>query len=247
VQHSTGGNAVQQWSQSQDETITQQLDSGVRWIDLQVGFDGTDPVAGWRVVRNLYSDYPLSVYLGQVAAWASTHQSEAVVVDLRTICYDHNPTAADDIGLWANFATPSTQGGSTATIKSVAFDAASLATGSLATATLADVTGQGGGGHNVVVLVPAGSPSMSVLTTRYGVHPAATVGPGHTGRPSETTDAVDQPTPGVAPTTSAGFEAANHTLEQQPLTATPELRSLVGTGFTVAPLDYDLGSAGTPV
>ena len=246
AQHLDLGSVVQQWSQTQDETITQQLDAGVRWVDLQVGFNGTDAVTGWRVVQNLYSDYPLSVYLGQIATWASTHRSEAVVVDLRTICYDHDPTTADQAGLWANFATPSTLGTGTTTVKEVAFNASSLGTGSLATATLADITGQGGGGHNVVVLVPAGSPGLSVLTQRFGVHPVATVGVSGIGHTSGTTVVLDRPGAGVAPTSVAGFEAANHTLEQQPLASNPALGSLVGKGLTVVPLIYDLGSATAP-
>jgi len=243
AQHANQGASVQAWSQTQDETITQQLDAGVRWIDLQVGFNGTDAVSGWRVVQNLYSDFPLSVYLGQVAAWASTHRGEAVFVDLRTICYDHDPTPTDEAGLWANFATPSTQGTSMVTIKDVAFNPSSLGDGSLATATLGAITGQGGGGHNVVVLVPAGSPKLSVLTRQYGVHPVSTVENDGAGHSSGTTVVLDRYANGVAPTTSSDFEAANRTLEASPLATDPALGSQVGTGITVVPLVYDFDTA----
>jgi hypothetical protein len=49
----------------------------------------------------------------------------------------------------------------------------------------------------------------------------------------------------VAPTTSDGFEAANHALEAYPRAAHPALGSLVGTGFYEARLAYDLAAAGT--
>jgi hypothetical protein len=221
TQHPAPGEAIEPWSATQDETVTQQLNDGIRWIDLQVGFNGTTPVAGWRVVDNLFSELPLSGYLDQVAVWAASHTSEAVFVDLRTICYDHQPTRADDEGLWANFATASDEAGGSSTINQVAFDATSLGARSLATATLATVTGQGGGGHNVVVLVPAGARDPGVLTTRYHVHPVTTVAPGSRGAASGTTVGLEESAPGVAPTTSDGFEAANHALEAYPRAAHP--------------------------
>jgi hypothetical protein len=63
---------VQRFSATQDESITRQLDDGVRWIDLTVGYNGGgNPIAGWRVTQNLYSSWPLSEYLDEVANWAA--------------------------------------------------------------------------------------------------------------------------------------------------------------------------------
>jgi hypothetical protein len=58
------------WSQTQDETITEQLDQGIRFVDLQVAYNGNGSATeGWRVVSSLYSDYPLYDYLDQIAIW----------------------------------------------------------------------------------------------------------------------------------------------------------------------------------
>ena len=114
------GVQAQRFSSTQDQTIIRQLYYGVRWIDLTVGYNGGgNPITGWRVVQNLYSNWPLSEYLDQVAIWAAFHPSEAVMVDLSTICYDHDPTPAIDRGLWANFAAKSAEGAGTKTIADV--------------------------------------------------------------------------------------------------------------------------------
>ena len=118
---------AQRFSATQDETITRQLDEGVRWVDLDVGYNGGgNPITGWRVVQNLYSNWPLFEYLDQVANWAAKNPTEAVVVDLSTICYDHDPTKAVDQGLWSNFAATSAEGAGPKTIADVGARASSL-------------------------------------------------------------------------------------------------------------------------
>ena len=93
------GATAQRFSETQDQTITRQLDEGVRWVDLNVGYNGSgSPVSGWRVVQNLYSSWPLSEYLDQIANWAAAHTSEVVVVDISTVCEDHSPTPAVERG-----------------------------------------------------------------------------------------------------------------------------------------------------
>ena len=135
------GDELLRWSTTQDLTLTQQLDGGVRYVDLQIGYNGNGSAAlGWRVVQNEYSDRPLYDYLDQIAVWAKAHPSEVVLVDLRTICYDHHPTRSYDDGLWSSFATPSdVGGGGSATIASVAFDPTRLGAGSLATASIDEI------------------------------------------------------------------------------------------------------------
>jgi hypothetical protein len=235
--YSGGAAKAQRFSTTQDQSITTQLDDGVRWIDLQVGYNGGgNPITGWRVVQNLYSSWPLSEYLDQVANWAAQHPTEAVVIDLSTICYDHNPTAAVDQGLWANFSTKSTEGAGSKTIANVAARPSSFG-GSLATATLRELTRPG---HNVVVLIPDSAKSWQVLPGTYHVEPVRTAAPGHVIR--GTTEVVHSD-PRVAPTSPTEFPQANIELGSFPTTDNPGLGSLHGKGLYVSKLAYELNGA----
>jgi len=234
---SVGGAKAQRFSTTQDQTITQQLDGGVRWIDLQVGYNGGgNPVTGWRVVQNLYSNWPLSDYLDQVANWASAHPTEAVIIDLSTICYDHEPTAAIDEGLWANFATKSAEGAGPDTLADVATNPASFG-GSLASATLGDLTRAG---RNVTVLIPATALDSKVLSATYHVEPVRTTPPKITSRGSTVVEHSD---PMVAPTSPDQFATANTSLERFPTTSDPRLGSLLGKGVYVSKVAYELKGA----
>ena len=225
------------FSATQDETIVKQLNGGVRWIDLQVGYNGGgDAVGGWRVTQNLYSSWPLSEYLDQVATWAAFHPGEAVVVDLSTICYDHSPTPAVDRGLWANFATKSVEGAGPYTLADVAAPASSFG-GSPARATLADLDHTR---RNVVVLIPSGAKDWQVLRDTYHVDPVLTTA---SGRGGSGTVEVEHSDPRVAPTVPQEFPQANTGLAAFPTKADPPLGSLQGRGFYVAKLAYELKGA----
>jgi hypothetical protein len=238
---SVGAAKLLHFSATQDQPITRQLSDGVRWIDLDVGYNGGgNPITGWRVVQNLYSSWPLSEYLDQVANWANTHPTEAVVVDLSTICYDHNPTPAVEEGLWANFTAKSVEGAGPKTMADVAARPSSFG-GSLATATLADLTKPG---HNVAVLIPATAKASSVLPDKYHVDPIRTSAPGQaTGASTE----VVRSDPTVAPTRPTQFPLANLALGSFPTKADPALGSLHGTGLYVSKLAYELRGASTAV
>lgn len=232
---------VQRFSATQEQSITRQLEGGVRWIDLSVGYNGGgNPTAGWRVTQNLYSSWPLSEYLDEVANWASSHPSEPVVVDLSTICYDHNPTPAVYRGLWANFATKSVEGSGPVTLANVAARPSAFG-GSLATATLADLSHDR---HNVVVLVPAGAKDLSALRNQFHVDPVLTAQPGATGRALLQVERSD---PRVAPTSPTDFQSANTSLAAFPKDATPPLGSLQGKGIYVSKLAYELKGASSAV
>jgi hypothetical protein len=232
-----GGTKLQRFSTTQDETITRQLDAGVRWIDLSVGYNGGgNPVSGWRVTQNLYSSWPLSEYLDEVANWASQHPTEAVVVDLSTICYDHNPTAAVMKGLWANFATKSVEGAGPVTVADVAANATSFG-GRIAKATLGEL---GRAHHNVVVVIPSTAKDTGVLSRTYRVEPVLAADP---GQATSGTTAVEHSDPRVAPAAFAQFAPANLNLASFPTTAHPALGSLHGTGLYVSKLAYELRGA----
>jgi len=234
---SMGGSKALRFSTTQDQSVTTQLDDGVRWIDLHVGYNGGgNPITGWRVVENLYSSWPLSEYLDQVANWAARHPTETIVVDLSTICYDHSPTRAVDQGLWANFAAKSAEGAGPKTMADVAARPASFG-GSLASATLRELTRRG---HNVVVLIPASALDWRILPGTYHVNPLLTAAPGQGGAG---TTQVMRSNPGVAPTNPTQYPLANGQLGAFPTKATPPLGSLHGKGFYVSQLAYELKGA----
>ena len=232
------GGVSANWFETQDESITEQLDQGVRFIDLQVAYNGDGIVQrGWRVVQTLFSESPLYDYLDQVAAWAKRHPSEAVVVDFRDVCYDNRPSRAIAAGLFSNFVTPSDVGGGSATLATVAFDAGDPSR-SFATTTVDQVVQQGGGGHNVVVLLPKDVPDAGVLTTRYHVRPVFTIDAGANAKESSSALPVAFPVSAVAPTASSMFAAANAELAIDPTHGTPAFGSQVGTGLHEVQLAY---------
>jgi hypothetical protein len=202
-----------------------------------VGYNGGgNPVTGWRVTQNLYSSWPLSEYLDQVANWAALHPTEAVVVDLSTICYDHNPTPAVERGLWANFATKSVEGAGSLTLADVAASPASFG-GSLARATVGQLAHPR---RNVVVVVPRTAKDVRALEAGVHVDPVHAAAP---GRSVDGSTVVEHSNPMVAPTNPSAFSAANSDLEAFPMSSSPPLGSLRGTGLYVSKLAYELKGA----
>jgi hypothetical protein len=205
---SVSGVTAQRFSATQDETITRQLDAGVRWVDLQVGYNGGgNPVTGWRVVQNLYSNWPLFEYLDEVANWAADHPQEAVVVDISSICYQHDPTTSVNEGLWANFATRSAEGAGPNTIASV--DARASSEGSLASEALRKLARAG---HNVAVILPASAKDVRYLSKTDHVDSFIARGPGGSGGGT----VVFQSDLKVAPTEPSQFPTANSQLRSFP-------------------------------
>ena len=229
------------FSTTQDETIVRQLNQGIRWVDLRVGYNGGgSPVSSWRVTQNLYSSWPLSEYLDEVANWAALHPKEAVVVDLSTICYDHDPSVTVEKGLWANFDTPSTEGAGPSTIADMAADPSSFGA-SLAGATLSQL---GHAHHNVVVVIPATAKYSQVLSNEYHVKPVRSVPPGGV---SHKANVIEHSDPSIAPTAIPEFSVANAGLTSFPTAGVPALGKLQGKGMYVSKLAYELGGASEKV
>jgi hypothetical protein len=225
------------WSQTQDETITEQLDQGIRFVDLQVAYNGNgSALTGWRVVQSLYSDYPLYDYLDQIAIWAKAHPGEAVVVDLSKVCYDNGAKGALADGLWADFATRSDIEPSHVTMAQVAFDADSLHS-SLASATVDEIAKPG---HNVVVLLPDNVVDLKALTTHYKVHPVIVTGDRGADSASATHLEVQYADAQVAPVSTSALTGANSQLQRLPLSGSPALGTLVGKGLYVTQLAYSV-------
>ncbi len=226
------------WSETQDETITEQLDQGIRFVELQVAYNGDGSATkGWRVVQSLYSDFPLYDYLDQVAIWAASHPSEAVVVDLSRVCYDNGARGSLANGLWTDFSTPSDIATSRVTMARVAFDPATAGS-SVANATIDEIARKG---HNVVVLVPGNVVDLGQLETRYKVHPVV-VGTAHNGAASgsPTKLEVESADAQVAPVAVSAFASADAELRSFPLSTTPAFGSLVGKGLYVTQLAYSV-------
>jgi hypothetical protein len=232
---------AQRFSTTQDETITSQLNEGVRWIDLKVGYNRNgNPITGWRVAQNLYSDWPLSEYLDQVANWAAVHPTEVVVVDLSSICYDTATNPTVDRGLWANFATKSTQEIGALTLADVAAAPTAFG-GSLATATLEDFERAK---RNVVVLVPSTAKDVRFAQAEGHIDAARTVPSGRI--PGNLTE-VEHSDPRFAPTSPAAFSTATRGLATFPIFDKPPLGSLHGQGFYVSKIAYELKGASSQV
>jgi hypothetical protein len=233
--------AVNRWSETQDESITAQLNQGVRVIDLNVAYNGDgNPLIGWRVTQTQYSDWPLYDTLDQVAHWAKGHKSEMVIVDLRNVCADNSRSKAAWAGLFQNFAHVSDKGDGKVSIAKVAYAAGNPGS-SFATTGISDVTGQGGGGHNVVVMLPSGLPRESLLTSKYHVTPVLTAPAGHGGGAGGAVPLATVMAP-ATPTSGTDVAAANAEIQSAPLKSSPALGSLRGQGLYEDVVAYDFGA-----
>ena len=221
---------VQRWSQTQTLDLAGQLDAGVRYLDLRIAWTGST-ATGWRLVHTLFSTHPLATDLAQVAAWARAHPTEVVLADVQHLCYDNHPTQADERALWADFAP----------LAPVSYDP--LRGRPVSTATLGGITGQGG--RNVVVLLPSSVRQPSVLTGKIGVHATFTTDPGTSSGPHPVPSVPERYAwaSTVAPSSAAGFDAANRALAAYPTTLHPPLGAMAGTGLFQAQLIYSLSSS----
>jgi hypothetical protein len=232
----TQGAQVDRWHAAQQATLTEQLDLGSRFLELNVGYNGVpQPQLAWRVDNTLYSEQPLQDYLIAVAEWAKAHPTEVVVVDLRRVCADGAP-AALQLALWkavannVSLATP----GRGLSLSSVMYDAGARGAPALGRLTIDDVVHQRGGGHNVVLLVP------STVGARHSIRGILHADPYFVGPGMSTVAFSDT---GVVPTATAGFASANQTIAHQASTAVPPIGSLAGKGLYVSPVAYDLAAA----
>ncbi len=240
----TQGPLVERWYRAQDAPLAEQLDLGSRFLDLDVGYNGIpEATLAWRVDDTLYSEQPLQDYLIDIAEWAHAHPTEVVVVDLGHVCADGAPPSIER-ALWKaiadNVSLASTAHGRS--LSSVMYDAGATGAPSLGQLTLDDVVHQGGGGHNVVLLVPSGVAQRSAIRGILHADPYF-VGPVSRYSSGSGTSTVAFSSTGVAPTTPAGYTAANQTIAHQATTSVPAVGSLAGKGLYVSPIAYDLSSA----
>jgi hypothetical protein len=231
----TIGAEFARWTEAQDETITEQLDRGIRVLDLNVAYNGNGSAStGWRVVNTQFSEWPLYDDLDQIANWAKAHPSEVVIVDLRTVCYDNGARGRLASGLWSSFSTRSNVGGGPATLDQVAFDPTKLES-SLARTSIDQVEAQTG--RHVVILLPRGVADLGNLTSKFHVH-AITVSAGHSPPTASGSLTLEYAVAGATPVSPADIATADAKLASYPLGIRPALGSLVGSGLYETNLAY---------
>lgn len=223
---------VKRWSEAQNIDFTDQLDDGVRYFDFRIAFTG-NARQGWRIVHTQFSNDPLTDDLSSIASWAKAHPTEVVIIDVQHLCYDNSPTPAEDRELWSEFSI----------LAPVTFDPAGT---TVAESTLHDITSQGGGGHNVVLMLPSSVLQPDVLLSVDHVHATFVTTPGATSAAGSPTPSVPEAyawASTVAPASPADYGSANHELEAFPTTFSPPLGSLQGTGLYQAQLIYSLSGS----
>jgi hypothetical protein len=178
-------------------------------------------------VNTQFSEWPLYDDLDQIANWAKAHQSEVVIVDFRTVCYDNGAKGRFANGLWSEFATRSGVGGGTTTLDQVAFNPSALG-GSLATASIDQIVAQKG--HNVVILLPRGVADLRGLSSKYHVHPI-TVSPSHSRATAPGSLTLEDADANVTPASGTALLGADAELASYPLHVKPPLGSLFGSGL----------------
>ena len=67
-------------AQCQDLTITQQLDAGIRFLDLRMMLEYSDEPPVWYSLHMMQSAAPSLQYFREIRAWMDAHPSEVVVM-----------------------------------------------------------------------------------------------------------------------------------------------------------------------
>jgi hypothetical protein len=234
------GSVVNDWYRAQTETVTQQLDEGSRFVELDVGFNGVnEPNLAWRVDDTLYSEQPLQDYLIEVADWAHAHPGEVVVVGIRQVCVN-GASASIQRSLWDDVASDVTlkSAGTRTSLASVMYDASARGAPSLGALTIDDVVHSAKGHHNVVLVVPPDMPARAYGARTLPAQPYTA-----SSRPGRAFAEVSFADTGVAPATASGYGAANLAIERNARAGKTPVGSLAGLGLYVSPVAYDLGAA----
>jgi hypothetical protein len=96
---------------TQAQTIPDQLDSGIRYLDLRLAYDVgsgsgkmSDPGDQWRFLHTLFVMSSLRGEVQDIANWARTHPNEVLIADMNHICTNHTsgPSEAQQMQLLAN-------------------------------------------------------------------------------------------------------------------------------------------------
>jgi hypothetical protein len=101
---------------TQTLTIPDQLDAGIRYLDLRLAYDAgsgsgkmSDPGDQWRFLHTMFVQSSVRAEAQDIANWARTHPGEIVIADMNHICTspDTSLTAEQQYNqLFADLATP---------------------------------------------------------------------------------------------------------------------------------------------
>jgi hypothetical protein len=101
---------------TQTLTIPDQLDAGIRYLDLRLAYDAgsgsgkmSDPGDQWRFLHTMFVQSSVRAESQDIANWARTHPGEIVIADMNHICTspDTSLTAAEQYDrLFTDLATP---------------------------------------------------------------------------------------------------------------------------------------------
>ena len=83
-------NVTRNWAVTQPSTLREQLERGIRYLDMRIAYDGSH----WRPIHTVYSGDTLVQAQQMIANWAAQHPTELVVVDFNHICLLNGGTAA---------------------------------------------------------------------------------------------------------------------------------------------------------
>lgn len=83
------GEFIRAQSQTQTLTITEQLNAGMRFLDLRVSWEGPDP-SDWHGVHFVITNQKFASYLVELRTWLTQHPTEMVVA---WISYHGDPCA----------------------------------------------------------------------------------------------------------------------------------------------------------
>jgi hypothetical protein len=71
---------IRSGAQTQDLTVTQQLDAGIRFLDVRMMLEYTDEPAIWYSLHMMQSRGTSLQYFREIRAWMDAHPSEVVVM-----------------------------------------------------------------------------------------------------------------------------------------------------------------------
>ncbi len=78
---------VQKLAVAQTDSLREQLDSGIRYLDIRAAWNPNGPGGGaWQIVHTMFSRASLMSEMESVAVWAGHHPSEVILLDLNHIC-----------------------------------------------------------------------------------------------------------------------------------------------------------------
>ena len=153
---------VQGLAIAQPTSIREQLDSGIRYLDLRVGYD---PIENrWRFVHSMYSRGGIQDDLQDIANWALKHPTEVVIVNFNTICDTNNNTYPHLASLLQTIQTDDTQAANV-NICDRTYQAQKLPANALPNVTLQQIRNSN---NNLVLMMESGIPYTPAFVSACG-------------------------------------------------------------------------------